>query len=159
MAGQNVRDPALVIFDEVPVALPVVPSHGCVEIEDTPYQPVFHGLDAELHGRVIPVHVPNLDSQVSGFRLVQQLFELRQRFAARFVQMDVLSGPDASQGGRDTNAFFGFDGHGLKTGNGQQFVRGHHFQSLETTALLGFLAPFRVVLHKADNLEEISQFA
>ena len=71
-------------------------------------------------------NMANLDSQLFGFRLVQQLFELRQRFAARFVQMDVLPGPDAAQGGRNANALFGFHRHGLKTGNGQQLVCGHH---------------------------------
>jgi len=114
----------------------------------------------EAHGgRVIPVHVPDLDRQVRGFRLVQQLFELGQRFAARFVQMDVLSGPDAAQRGRNANPFLGFNRHGLQTGNGQQFFRRHHFQTLERTAVQGFLAQVRVVLHKSDNLEEIRQFA
>ena len=55
----------------------------------------------------------------------KQLLERRQRFAAWFVQMDVLSGPDAAQGGRNANALFGFHRHGLKTGNGQQLVCGH----------------------------------
>ena len=116
MAGQNVRDSAPVVFDEVSVARPVVPPHGCVEIKHVPDQAVVHGLDAKLHGRVIPVHVPDLDRQIPGFRLVQQLFELGQRFAARFVQMDVLSGSDTAQRGRNANPLLGFNRHGLQAG-------------------------------------------
>ena len=53
----------------------------------------------------------------------------------------------------------GFHRHGLKTGNGQQLVRGHPVQPLVAVALQGFLAQCRIVLRDADDLEKIRQFA
>lgn len=159
MAGKNVMNPTLVGFDELPVAGPVIPSHGRVEIEHVSDQAVFHSLDAELHGRVVPIHVAHLDRQAPGFRLVQQLPELRQRLATRLVQMNVLPRPDAVQRGRDGRVLLRLHRHGLKTGHRQQLARGHPSQPPVAVALQRFRALRGIILRDTDHLEKIRQSA
>ena len=159
MAGQDVLDAALVLFDEIPVALSVIAPHRGVEIDHAADQPVFHGLDAELHSRVVAVHVTDLDRQLRRLRLIQQLLELRQRLAARLIQMNVLARADAVQRDRHIQPLFGLDRHSLETGNRQQFLLAHPVQPLVTLVSRHFARLARMVTRQADHLEQLRQFA